>query len=192
MLGDLWGGGFAVSPAKPRVPHCEERPGAAHSTRDQMCVGVGGEPGKIAPTHPPSAVVSYGRVAVRDASAIPQGGVRQVKGIHCLATCFFRISLLFFAVLRQGDGFGSDPGGAVSHLDIKLLVSSGSVTLNITQHAATLHAVLRKEHTHTRDCWSDVTMVAEYVMNVFIPLIMEYIIEVIKVVLRERISERIC
>ena len=30
--------GLAVSPGKPRVPYCEERPGAAHSRRDQMCV----------------------------------------------------------------------------------------------------------------------------------------------------------
>ena len=30
--------GLAVSSGKPRVPHCEERPGAAHSRRDQiMC-----------------------------------------------------------------------------------------------------------------------------------------------------------
>ena len=29
--------GLAVSPGKPRVPYCEERPGAAHSRRDQMC-----------------------------------------------------------------------------------------------------------------------------------------------------------
>ena len=35
--------GFAVSPGKPWVPYCEERPGAAHSRRDQMCVvGVSG------------------------------------------------------------------------------------------------------------------------------------------------------
>ena len=27
--------GLAVSPGKPRVPYCEERPGAAHSRRDQ-------------------------------------------------------------------------------------------------------------------------------------------------------------
>ena len=30
--------GLAVSPKKPRVPYCEERPGAAHSRRDQMCI----------------------------------------------------------------------------------------------------------------------------------------------------------
>ena len=30
--------GLAVSPGKPRVPYCEERPGAAHSRRDQTCV----------------------------------------------------------------------------------------------------------------------------------------------------------
>ena len=35
---DIWGGGLAVSPGKPLVPHWEERPGAAHSRRDQMCV----------------------------------------------------------------------------------------------------------------------------------------------------------
>ena len=29
---------LAVSPGKPLVPHCEERPGAAHSRRDQECV----------------------------------------------------------------------------------------------------------------------------------------------------------
>ena len=40
--------GLAVSPGKLRVPYCEERPCAAHSRRDQMCVGVGGEPGKTA------------------------------------------------------------------------------------------------------------------------------------------------
>ena len=28
--------GLAVSPRKPRVPYCEERPGAAHSRRDQI------------------------------------------------------------------------------------------------------------------------------------------------------------
>ena len=39
--------GFAVSPGKPRVPYCEERPGAAHSRRDQMCVaGFAVSPGK--------------------------------------------------------------------------------------------------------------------------------------------------
>ena len=31
--------GLAVKPGKPRVPHCEERPGAAHSRRDPECVG---------------------------------------------------------------------------------------------------------------------------------------------------------
>ena len=30
--------GLAVSPRKPRVPHCEERPGAVHSRRDQKSV----------------------------------------------------------------------------------------------------------------------------------------------------------
>ena len=34
-------------------------------------------------------------------------------------------------------------------------------------------------------------MVAEHIMNVLVPLIMEEIVEVVKVVLRERISERI-
>ena len=29
--------GLAVSPGKPRVPRCEEKPGAAHSRRDQAC-----------------------------------------------------------------------------------------------------------------------------------------------------------
>ena len=29
---------LAVSPGKPRAPHCEERPGAAYSRRDQECV----------------------------------------------------------------------------------------------------------------------------------------------------------
>ena len=39
--------GVAVSPGKPRVPHCEERPGAAHSRRDQMWVaGFAVSPGK--------------------------------------------------------------------------------------------------------------------------------------------------
>ena len=36
----------------------------------------------------------------------------------------------------------------------------------------------------------DVNMVAEQIMNVLVPLIMEEIVEVVKVVLRERISER--
>ena len=31
-------GGLAVSPRKPRVPHCEERPGGAASRSDQVCV----------------------------------------------------------------------------------------------------------------------------------------------------------
>ena len=30
--------GLAVNLVKPRVPNCEERPGAAHSRRDQMCI----------------------------------------------------------------------------------------------------------------------------------------------------------
>ena len=47
--------GLAVSPRKQRVPHCEERPGAAHSRRDQIVLWVGGEPRKTAPTHPPGA-----------------------------------------------------------------------------------------------------------------------------------------
>ena len=51
--------------------------------------------------------------------------------------------------------------------------------------------VLRKEHTYTRDCWIHLNMVAEHITNVLIPLIMEEIVEVIKVVLREWISERI-
>ena len=110
----LWVGG---EPGKPRVPYCEERPGAAHSRRDQLWVGVGGEPGKTAPTHPPSAGVSFGRAAVRDASAIPcRGalGVRAERGVGTLrryhperylagskasTACqfgFFRSSLLFF------------------------------------------------------------------------------------------------
>ena len=46
----------------------------------------------------------------------------QVKGIQCQATCF-RISLLFLQFSVRRDGFGSDLGGAVSHLaHIKLLV----------------------------------------------------------------------
>ena len=41
--------GFAASPGKPRVPYCEERPGVAHSRRDQLCVcGFRGEPRKTA------------------------------------------------------------------------------------------------------------------------------------------------
>ena len=51
--------GLAVSPRKPRVPHCEERPGAAHSRRDQIALWVRG-------------------VTVRDASAIPCCGAREV------------------------------------------------------------------------------------------------------------------
>ena len=83
----MWAVGFAVSPGKPRVPYCEERPCAAHSRRDHRCVVVGGEPGKTAPTHPPSAGVSFGRAAVRDASAIPcRGalGVRAERGVGTL------------------------------------------------------------------------------------------------------------
>ena len=38
--------GLAVSPGKPRVPHCEERPGAAHSRRDPECALVDGKPGE--------------------------------------------------------------------------------------------------------------------------------------------------
>ena len=41
------GCGLAVSPGKPRVPYCEERPCAAHSRRDTKGVlRVGGEPRK--------------------------------------------------------------------------------------------------------------------------------------------------
>ena len=41
--------GLAVSPRKPRVPHCEERPRAAHSRRDQIALWFGGvSPGKTA------------------------------------------------------------------------------------------------------------------------------------------------
>ena len=41
--------GFAVNPGKPRVPYCEERPGAAHSRRDQTCdCGCLSEPRKTA------------------------------------------------------------------------------------------------------------------------------------------------
>ena len=32
--------GFAVSPGKPRIPHCEERPSAAHSRRDYLFVDI--------------------------------------------------------------------------------------------------------------------------------------------------------
>ena len=39
-------GGLAVSPRKPRVPHCEKRPGAAPSRRDHGPLRVGGEPRK--------------------------------------------------------------------------------------------------------------------------------------------------
>ena len=38
--------GFVVSPGKPRVPYCEEWPGAAHSRGDQECVAVAVSPGK--------------------------------------------------------------------------------------------------------------------------------------------------
>ena len=31
--------GLVESPGKPRVPHCEERLRAAHSRKDQMCIG---------------------------------------------------------------------------------------------------------------------------------------------------------
>ena len=41
----MWVGG---EPWKTAVPHCEERPGAAHSRRDQELVWVGGEPWKTA------------------------------------------------------------------------------------------------------------------------------------------------
>ena len=83
---------------------------------------VGGEPRKTAP--PPARGVSFGRAAVRDASAIPSRAVLgRYKSIHCLAVCFFRISLLFSQLSVWGDGSGSDPGGAVSHLaQINLLV----------------------------------------------------------------------
>ena len=41
--------GLALSPGKPRVPHCEERPGAAHFRRDQMSImGWRGEQKKTA------------------------------------------------------------------------------------------------------------------------------------------------
>ena len=33
-------GGLAESPRKMRVPHCEERPGAAHSRMDHVCFEV--------------------------------------------------------------------------------------------------------------------------------------------------------
>ena len=61
---------------------------------------VGGEPRKTAPTHPPSAEVSFGRAAVRDASAIPPRAVPdRCTGIHCLAFVFPAL-VLFFRVLR--------------------------------------------------------------------------------------------
>ena len=100
-------------------------------------VGVGGEPRKTAPTHPPSAGVSFGRAAVRDASAIPCRGalrVRAERGVGTLrryhpgrylagtkasTACqfgfFFRFSLLFSHSF-SGDGCGSDPGGTASYL----------------------------------------------------------------------------
>ena len=35
ILAEEWvGGGLAVSPGKPRVPHCEERPNGAPSRKD--------------------------------------------------------------------------------------------------------------------------------------------------------------
>ena len=41
--------GFRGEPGKPRFPYCEERPGAAHSRRDQTCdCGCRGEPKKTA------------------------------------------------------------------------------------------------------------------------------------------------
>ena len=38
--------GLAVSPGKPWVPHCEERPGAAHSRKDQIVLWVNVKPRK--------------------------------------------------------------------------------------------------------------------------------------------------
>ena len=102
-----------------------------------MCVGVGGEPGKTAPTHPPSAGVSFGRAAVRDASVIPCRGAlgvraecgvgtlrryqpgRYLAGTKASTACqfnFFRSSLVFFYHSFSGDGCGSDPGGTASYL----------------------------------------------------------------------------
>ena len=44
--------GWAASPGKPRVPHCKERPGAAHSRRDQACVAEwAASPGKPGVPH---------------------------------------------------------------------------------------------------------------------------------------------
>ena len=92
----------------------------------------------FAPTHPSGAGVSSGRVAVRDASAIPcRGalGVRAERGVgtfrryhpgRCLAGTkastvwqFVFSALVIFSQLPVGGGgggSGSDPRGAVSHL----------------------------------------------------------------------------
>ena len=94
---------------------------------------VGGEAQENRAHHPPSAGVSYGCAAVRDASAIPcrralglgvECGVGTLRRHHprrCPAGKKHPLpGNLFFSLLV---GFGSNPGGAVSHLaHIKLLV----------------------------------------------------------------------
>ena len=62
--------GLAVSPGKPRVPYCEERPGAAHSRRDQnvycgLAVSPGTPPLSTAPC--PSSPSTRGRLGVSEA-----------------------------------------------------------------------------------------------------------------------------
>ena len=127
-----------------------------------MCVGVGGEPGKTAPTHPPSAGVCFGRAAVRDASAIPcRGalGVRAERGVGTLrrhhpgrylagtkafTACqfrFFRCFFFFFLTQLQWGWLWFRPWrDVIPRAHKKCRSSSGSVTSNITQRAATHHA----------------------------------------------------
>ena len=119
-------------PRKPRVPHCEEWPGAAHSRRDQMCVcgfrahpptRRGGEhwsyhgSGRFGDTMPWRTRVARG-ARDWDASAIPPGEVLDKhNGFYCVAVCFPAVVIIFFrdSPLRGGM-FGFRPGWTLAHL----------------------------------------------------------------------------
>ena len=122
-------------------PHyCEERPGAAHSRRDQLSVAG------FAPTHPPGAGVNIGRTSVRDASAIPCRGALEVlrcgigtlwrhQVFYGLAICLFRNSIFRGSPLRGG--LGSDRWDSLHLAHIKYFVICVRVQDISTIRAAT-------------------------------------------------------
>ena len=169
MLRQIYGNcGLAVSPGKPRVPYCEERPGAAHSRRDQMCVcGFHAHPptrhgrehwsyhgsGRFGDTMPWRTRVARG-ARDWDASAIPPGEVLDKhNGFYCVAVCFSAVVIIFFrdSPLREDVRVQTwmDFGTSRAH---KMCLSSSGSSHSAQRHTYAGHSASRE---HSSSCSGD-------------------------------------